>query len=134
MSAWCQIPDFTCGCQGVVEVFKPKTGTMNTVFEGGQLAGVHDGWDRERDFLSRSWRAGEGSAQQGPGMALREGMDGELIEEVESIGFEKGLSRRASIIYSGQGEVRRGGGQGLYKDQAVQVNSARTRWWVCAAL
>lgn len=92
MSGQCQTPDFTYGCQGVVEVFELKTGTTNTVFEGSHHVCMMDGPERGRSSAAHGGQ-GEGSAQQGLGMALREGMDGELIEEMESIGFENRLEQ-----------------------------------------
>lgn len=59
---------------------------MSTVFDGGWLAGVHSGSEGRR-FLTGHGGQERGQRSRVPAMALREGMDGGLIMEFESIGF-----------------------------------------------
>ena len=72
--------------QALVEVSEQKSGMMNTVFEGSRLAGVHSG-SEGRGFLTGHGGQERGQRSRVPAVALREGMDGGLIMESESIGF-----------------------------------------------
>ena len=77
--------------QELVEVFEQKTGMMR--FEGSQLAGVHPG-SEGRSFLAGHRGQEQGQHSRVPRVVVREGMDGGLIVEVESIEFANGRTEQ----------------------------------------